>query len=100
MSLDQTDNNNASQPEYQHRQYPGMRRSRAQLLSEIRNLSDDDYVSASHAAAVLGTSAEQLSNWRSQKRGPTFVRGKARFIRYKISDLKAFMADRVKATDP
>jgi hypothetical protein len=77
MSLDQPDNNRANHPEYQHRQYLGIRRTRAQLLDGIRNLSDEDYVSAAHAAAVMGTSPAQLSNWRYQKLGPKFVRGRA-----------------------
>jgi hypothetical protein len=39
-----------------------------------------------------------MANWRMQKRGPQFVRGKGRFVRYKISDLKAFMVERLKPT--
>jgi hypothetical protein len=63
-------------------------------------LPDDAYVTAKHAAAVLDTTYGQLANWRSERRGPPFVRGKARFLRYRISDLKAFMAQRLNETAP
>jgi hypothetical protein len=95
MSLNHTDID-AAEIEYVNRY--GAHRSRAQLLAEIKTLSDDTYITAKHAAAVLDTTPGQLANWRMQRRGPQFVKGKARFIRYRISDLKAFMADRLKST--
>jgi hypothetical protein len=97
--LGQSDGNDASQSEYLHYEAPGMHRTRAQLLAEIRTLSDEDYVSSRHAAAWLGTSPAQLSNWRYQKLGPKFTRGRARFVRYRISDLQEFMTAREKETE-
>jgi hypothetical protein len=75
-------------------------RSRAQLLAELKTLSDDDFISAKHAAAMLDTTPGQLSNWRSQRRGPPFVKGYGRFIRYRIKDLKTYLAERLKVTRP
>jgi hypothetical protein len=99
MPLDtNTDAGLPSEIEYEN--LYGVHRTRARLLAEIRTLPDDTYISTKHAAALLDTSAGQLANWRMQRRGPLFVRGKARFIRYRISDLKAFMADRFKPTNP
>jgi hypothetical protein len=73
-------------------------RTRARLLAEIADLPDDTYVSSKHAAAYLGTSPAQLANWRMVRREPPFVRGRARFIRYKLSDLNEYMARRLKDT--
>jgi hypothetical protein len=99
MSLDHTENDtNSSEIEYKNRY--GVHRSRVTLLTEIKTMPDDTYISAKHAAALLDTSPGQLSNWRVQRRGPPFVKGYGRFIRYKISDLKAFMAERLRTTKP
>jgi hypothetical protein len=74
-------------------------RSRARLLAEIQNLPDDSFVSAKHAAALIATSVGQMANWRMQRRGPPFVSG-PRFIRYRLADLRAFMMNRLKETQP
>jgi hypothetical protein len=67
-------------------------RSRAELLTEISGLPDGTYVTGRYAAAYLDTTEPVLGNWRSQRRGPEYV-GNGRFIRYRISALKAFMGE-------
>jgi DNA-binding transcriptional regulator YiaG len=67
--------------------------SRASLLAEIADLPEDAFVSPAHAAAMLGTSTNVLQNWRDQKRGPRF-HGSRSFVRYRVSDLNSFMAQR------
>jgi hypothetical protein len=74
-------------------------RTRARLLAELDGLSDDAYISAKHAAAFIDTTYAQLANWRLQRRGPKFV-GARKFVRYKLADLKAFMASRAMDTAP
>jgi hypothetical protein len=73
-------------------------RTRARLLAEITDLPDNAYVTSKHAAAFLDTTPAQLANWRMQRRGPPFVGGDARFVRYKISDLKDYMQQLMKPT--
>jgi hypothetical protein len=68
-------------------------RDRVTLLAEIKGLSDDDYVSAAHASAFLDTSVMTLANWRSLRRGPRYEGGRG-FIRYRLGELKRFMASR------
>jgi predicted DNA-binding transcriptional regulator AlpA len=49
------------------------------------------YVTENEAATVLGVSRGTLSNWRSERRGPAYVRlGGGRVIRYKLSEIEAF----------
>jgi hypothetical protein len=74
-------------------------RDRARLLAEIEGLPDDAFITARHAAAFIDTSVGQLANWRFQRRGPPFVSGR-RFIRYRLADLRSFMANRLKETQP
>jgi hypothetical protein len=69
------------------------------LLAEIYNLPDEAFVTAKHAAAFVDTTPGQLANWRMQRRGPPFVSGR-RFIRYRLADLRAFMANKFKETQP
>jgi hypothetical protein len=67
--------------------------ARANLLAEIVDLPNDAFVSPAHAAAMLGTSTNVLQSWRDQKRGPRF-HGFRCFVRYRLSDLNSFMAQR------
>lgn len=49
------------------------------------------YVTENEAAEILGLKRGTLSNWRSQRRGPAYVRlGGGRVIRYKLSEIEAF----------
>jgi predicted DNA-binding transcriptional regulator AlpA len=49
------------------------------------------YVTENEAAAVLGVSRGTLSNWRSERRGPPYVKlGGGRVVRYKLSEIEAF----------
>lgn len=98
MPPEQVETDTGAPPEVEYISRYGPHRSRARLLAEIEDLPCDAYITAKHAAAYLDTSFGQLANWRMQRRGPPFVRGKARFVRYRISDLKAFMQERVKVT--
>jgi hypothetical protein len=68
------------------------------LLAEVAQLSDDAYVSSLHAEAIIDVSQQQLATWRYMKRGPQFVRGGRRFVRYRLDDLKKFMAGQMKTT--
>ncbi len=68
-------------------------RSRAELISEIEDLPPVAYVSPLHAAALIGTTPGVLANWRSARVGPQFS-GQRNFIRYKLSALRTWMAQR------
>lgn len=49
------------------------------------------YLTEHEAAEFLGLQRGTLSNWRSQRRGPPYVRlGGGRVIRYKFADLESF----------
>ena len=82
-------------------EYVGLRdntRSRRRLLAELDGLPDAAFVTARHAAAYIDTSYANLANWRSQRRGPPFVAAGRNFIRYRLGDLRSFMAERMKTT--
>jgi len=47
------------------------------------------------AAALIGVSTASLRSWRSQGRGPAYIRAGRRIV-YRVSDLEAFLgANRV-----
>jgi predicted DNA-binding transcriptional regulator AlpA len=45
------------------------------------------------AAAYLGICPRTLDNWRSQGRGPTYIRVGGRRIVYRIEDLERYLED-------
>lgn len=53
--------------------------------------SPDDLLSVREAAAVLHASVMTLNNWRSLRLGPRFHKIGKRIVRYKRSDLLAFI---------
>jgi len=48
-------------------------------------------MNVAEAGAFLGIHPRTLNNWRSQKRGPTYVKMGERVV-YRRSDLEAYMA--------
>ena len=62
-------------------------------------ITDDDerYLSTADAARFMGFAAGTLANWRSQRRGPPYSksRGTTGPARYRLADLRRFMAARV-----
>jgi predicted DNA-binding transcriptional regulator AlpA len=50
-------------------------------------------------AEITGLSVETLAQWRSQKRGPKFVKISRNCVRYRQSDLDAWVSERIVRTD-
>ena len=49
------------------------------------------YLTETEAAQILGLKRGTLSNWRSQRRGPAYVRLDGnRVIRYRLDEIKKF----------
>jgi excisionase family DNA binding protein len=57
------------------------------------------YLTTAQAAAYLGVSPGHLVNLRTQGLGPTYACF-GRSVRYDLSDLDSFMADRKQASKP
>ena len=53
-------------------------------------------VNERQAAKILSVSPRALQKWRSNGRGPLFVRISARCIRYRLPDLAKWTADRLR----
>jgi len=56
-------------------------------------------LTAKEVAEITGLSVETLAQWRSQKRGPRFVKISRNFVRYWQSDLDGWLAERIVRTD-
>lgn len=54
----------------------------------------DQLVTRNEAAAYLGLSPQTLANWLSNGAGPAVVRISSRCVRYRRSDLDAFVNER------
>lgn len=65
-------------------------------LNELLKLDDDALVNVFEAAAVVGLKPRSLNWYRSYspERGPKFCRVGSRAIRYRMGDLRAYVAAR------
>jgi len=55
----------------------------------------EDYLNDREAAKLLSLSPQTLRNWRTQSRGPAYIKA-GRAIRYAVEDLRDYMtANRV-----
>lgn len=50
------------------------------------------------AAEFLGVPEGTLAQWRSQRRGPSFVKLEGRLVRYRLADLESYLSGRVVLT--
>jgi predicted DNA-binding transcriptional regulator AlpA len=82
-----------------------MMADRAQLAhspgdrGSIRSTSSSKLLTAKEVAEITGLSVETLAQWRSQKRGPLFVKISRNCVRYRQSDLDGWLAERIVRTD-
>ncbi len=58
----------------------------------------DSLVRQEEAAIILGVTPRCLENWRHRGGGPSYVRISARCIRYRRSDLKSWVEERVRTS--
>ncbi len=72
--------------------------TREELLVELASLPDESFATSAYAAAFLDTSTAVLANWRQRRRGPPFMASGRKFVRYRVGDLRRYMAERMKAT--
>lgn len=64
-----------------------------------RSTASSKLLTAEEVAAITGLSVETLAQWRSQRRGPLFVKISRNFIRYWQDDLDGWLAERIVPTD-
>ena len=57
-------------------------------------------LSAEDVAAITGLSVETLAQWRSQKKGIPFLKLSRNVVRYRQSDLDAWLAERIVRVEP
>jgi hypothetical protein len=51
------------------------------------------------AAGFLGIPVGTLAQWRSQRRGPPYIKLEERLVRYRISDLESYLSQHLVQTD-
>ena len=56
-------------------------------------------LTAKEVAEQTGLSVETLAQWRSQKRGPRYVKISRNFVRYRQCDLDGWLTERIVRTD-
>jgi len=47
------------------------------------------------AGEFLGVPAGTLAQWRSQRRGPQYIKLEGRLVRYRLGDLESYLRERV-----
>lgn len=51
------------------------------------------------AAEYLGVPESTLAQWRSQRRGPPYIKLELRLVRYRLSDLETYLGQHVVETE-
>ncbi len=51
------------------------------------------------AAELLGIPESTLAQWRSQRRGPPYIKMELRLVRYRLSDLEAYLSGHTIGTE-
>lgn len=51
------------------------------------------------ASEYLGIPQKTLANWRSERRGPQFVKLESRLIRYRLVDLENYVSSKIVSTE-
>lgn len=65
----------------------------------MRKTTDPPFLVDQHEAArLLGFSARTLEKWRAEGGGPVFMRQSSRAIRYRPSDLAAWIEQRTRTS--
>lgn len=64
-----------------------------------RSVLSSKLLSAEEVAEQTGLSVETLAQWRSQKKGMPYVKISRNCVRYRQSDLDAWLAERIVRTD-
>lgn len=54
-------------------------------------MSDKNLISTDRAALMLGVERQTLANWRSQGKGPEYVRISKNCIKYDPAEVRAFI---------
>jgi predicted DNA-binding transcriptional regulator AlpA len=60
---------------------------------------DSRLLTPEDVAVLTGLSVETLAQWRSQKRGPPYVKISRNCVRYRQSDLDGWLSERIVRTD-
>ena len=60
------------------------------MTQEI-SLSPGDLIDEKETAAILAVATTTLRNWRSLRQGPPFLKVGRRLVRYRRSDVAAFL---------
>ncbi|MBL4544230.1 MAG: helix-turn-helix domain-containing protein [Rhodobacteraceae bacterium] len=57
-----------------------------------RYVPPPEYLNTTHAAAFLGLTPAGMETMRKEGRGPAFTRASSKLVRYRVSDLRDWMA--------
>lgn len=69
--------------------------SKPETVPAVLTSSSARLLTAEDVAAITGLSPETLAQWRSQRRGIPFVKISRNVVRYRQSDLDAFLNERI-----
>ncbi len=65
----------------------------------LRSNPSSKLLTAEQVAEITGLSVETLAQWRSQERGPRFVKISRNCVRYRQCDLDGWVSERIVPTD-
>lgn len=56
--------------------------------------TDRALLTCREAGEFLGVPESALAQWRSQRRGPPYIKLEGRLVRYRLSDLETYLSGR------
>lgn len=71
----------------------------AEKLNSRREPTPTKLLTPQEVSEITGLSVETLAQWRSQKKGPPYVKISRNCVRYRQSDLEVWLERRIVRTD-
>ena len=62
-------------------------------MSKTTDPHDRSLLTNEEGAGFLGVSPDTLAQWRSQRRGPRYIKLEGRIVRYRREDLEAYLKE-------
>ncbi len=68
-------------------------------MPAIKGEGHNSLLTPRQAAEYLGMPESTLAQWRSQRRGPPYIKLELRLVRYRASDLESWLNQRIVETE-
>lgn len=68
-------------------------------MPAMKGEGNNSLLTPRQAAEYLGLPESTLAQWRSQRRGPSYIKLELRLVRYRVSDLETYLGQHLVETE-